>query len=263
MKKNLLYIGITLAALCLCACNTNEPTDSSSGIKNGALTNAAFQVNNAGKKVRFSQGNLQYQASTKTWRFAENQYDMIGEDNKNISDTYDGWIDLFGWGTGSNPTLSSTSYSDYSTFTDWGANNISNGGNKTNQWRTLTKDEWDYVTTKGSKLHKWSNIGGINGYMLLPLNFKTPSGIDLTFNTFPITDWQKLQANGAVFLPAAGDRDGMGAGSVGSVGRYGYYWSSTPTDEGAWLFSLDSDKGSMNSFYRNYGLPVRLVQDIE
>ena len=59
----------------------------------------AFTVNSVGKPVYFSQGNLQYQASTDTWRFAENQYDMIGEDNSNISSTYDGWIDLFGWGT--------------------------------------------------------------------------------------------------------------------------------------------------------------------
>ena len=53
----------------------------------------------AEKQVYFSKGNLQYQASTNTWRFAENQTDYIGEANKNISDTYDGWIDLFGWGT--------------------------------------------------------------------------------------------------------------------------------------------------------------------
>lgn len=53
----------------------------------------------ADRQVSFSKGNLQYQASTNTWRFAENQYDYVGEDNKNISPTYSGWIDLFGWGT--------------------------------------------------------------------------------------------------------------------------------------------------------------------
>ncbi len=64
-----------------------------------------------GKTVAFASGNLQYNAvqgshlradGTKargTWRFAEHQYDYIGEANKNISETYDGWIDLFGWGT--------------------------------------------------------------------------------------------------------------------------------------------------------------------
>ena len=30
------------------------------------------------KQVHFSQGNLQYQASTNTWRFAEMQWDFVG-----------------------------------------------------------------------------------------------------------------------------------------------------------------------------------------
>ena len=52
------------------------------------------------KRVVFSPGNLQYNASTDTWRFALHQWEYIGETNKNIlSKTYDGWIDLFGWGT--------------------------------------------------------------------------------------------------------------------------------------------------------------------
>jgi hypothetical protein len=58
----------------------------------------------ADKKVIFSPGNLQYQASTGTWRFAENQYDAIGNNagNNNFTDTrstQSDWIDLFGWGT--------------------------------------------------------------------------------------------------------------------------------------------------------------------
>lgn len=64
-----------------------------------------------GKTVTFSSGNLQYNAAQGshycadgsvqqgTWRFAEHQYDYIGSANSNISKTYDGWIDLFGWGT--------------------------------------------------------------------------------------------------------------------------------------------------------------------
>ena len=56
------------------------------------ISQVAFSVS-ATKKVRFSPGNLQYQASTKTWRFAEHQYDYIGDANRNISPTYSGWID--------------------------------------------------------------------------------------------------------------------------------------------------------------------------
>ncbi|MBQ3677498.1 MAG: hypothetical protein II926_09075, partial [Bacteroidales bacterium] len=64
----------------------------------GVLTNGVFTVAK-GKQVYFSQANLQYNASSNVWRFAEHQYDIIGEDNSNISKSYNGWIDLFGWGT--------------------------------------------------------------------------------------------------------------------------------------------------------------------
>ena len=63
----------------------------------GALS-GDFSVSET-EKVRFSKGNLQYQASTNTWRFAENQWDYIGEGNTNASASYEGWIDLFSWGT--------------------------------------------------------------------------------------------------------------------------------------------------------------------
>ena len=50
------------------------------------------------KKVSFACGNVQYQPSTKSWRFAENQWTVIGEPNKNIIEgSYKGWIDLFSW----------------------------------------------------------------------------------------------------------------------------------------------------------------------
>ena len=79
-----------------------------------------------GKTVAFASGNLQYNAAQGshycadgsvqqgTWRFAEHQYDYIGDANRNISQTYDGWIDLFGWGTsGYNNTANDPSAQRY------------------------------------------------------------------------------------------------------------------------------------------------------
>ena len=146
----------------------------------GAI-NGLFSVS-ATRQVYFSRGNLQYKASTNTWRFAEHQWDYVGtqtpdnngnvggtvngSDNANISSNYSGWIDLFGWATsgfnhGANcyqPWSTSTSFSDYYAYgshtynlydqtgqADWGYNWISNGGNQLNQWRTLTHNEWSYV----------------------------------------------------------------------------------------------------------------------
>ncbi len=78
--------------------------------QNGVL-NGVFSVDED-TQVYFSQGNLQYQASTNTWRFAEHQWDFVGgtdfeanfgnvtgSSNNDIGPEYSGWIDLFGWGT--------------------------------------------------------------------------------------------------------------------------------------------------------------------
>lgn len=136
----------------------------------------------AGKQVYFSQGNLQYQASTDTWRFAEHQYDVVPEENlafttsgtyddpkltTNLGPEYEEWIDVFGWGSSgygrakpytrdyrvkdaSGKTIQDSLhiygaigvYIDY----DWGVYNpISNGDNKKGLWYTLTGDEWAYL----------------------------------------------------------------------------------------------------------------------
>ena len=174
------------------------------------------------ESVVFSQGNLQYQASTGTWRFATNQWDVVGSqsaqysdqygnvtgsDNANISSSYSGWIDLFGWGTSGwnsgNHYYMPYDY-DYSTYpytegygygptdgssytysltgayanADWGVYNaISNGGNAAGLWRTLTQSEWAYlINTRANASSKWGNatVAGVNGVILLPDSFTDP-----------------------------------------------------------------------------------------
>ena len=250
-------------------------------------------------QVQFSQGNLQYQASTNTWRFAENQWDMVGmgygqtdennycyiggtvanSDNRQISATYTGWIDLFGWGTGSNPTNASTDYSDYSTFTDWGVNPISNGGNQANQWRTLTKNEWNYLfytRTNASSKYGAAKVNGVTGIVILPDVWSLPSDCGFTAgmtsasnwydwslvastNTYTAAEWTKMESAGAVFLPAAGYRYGTG---VSRVGSYGDYWSSTPYGAGnAYYLYFNSLRLSpQGRSLRDGGRSVRLVR---
>ena len=280
----------------------NDPQNPSVGgfDQNGA-SNAVFTVAE-GRTVKFSKGNLQYQASTGTWRFAEHQYDCIGADNQNISSTYNGWIDLFGWGTsgwnsGANayqPWATSTSYSDYypggsynNSLTgsyanaDWGVyNRISNGGNQAGMWRTLTKDEWNYLlfTRNGSTVSGTGNarfaeatVGSVTGLIVFPDSFTLPTGITMvgvnsnstesgfSDNTYTTSEWSQLESNGALFLPAAGIRYGT---EVYDVGTIGYYWSSTDGTEnyarGANFDGDDIDVGGDNRFG---GISVRLVQD--
>ena len=261
-----------------------QPYESEPQVEVNALP-GQFTINAAGDKIAFSQGNLQDQASTKTWRFAENQYDTIGAANKNISSTYDGWIDLFGWGTGSNPTETSTDYNDYATFTDWGVNKISNGGNEANLWRTLTKNEWVYLfytRENAATLFALGSVNGVNGTILLPDNWVLPTGASFTasttqgltdqgtyyynengtnfsHNTYTAEQWSKMESAGAVFLPAAGYRDGTDVDDVGSNGNY---WAATPYDTyGAYhLYFYSYDLGPQIDDGRYLGFSVRLVR---
>ena len=254
--------------------NPDQPSDPSKPDDNVSFVAKPFSVS-ATKTVTFSPGNLQYHAANNEWRFAPNQTDYIGDDNANISSTYNGWIDLFGWGTGNNPTNNSTDYEDYQTFVNWGLNKI--GNYAPNTWRTLTYNEWYYLRNERpnyDKLIGVAQVNGVNGLILLPDNWTCPSGVTFKsgfhddygteyyaeYQTFSASEWSKLEASGAVFLPAAGYR--YCDGRVYGVGSGGSYWSSTPNgSEGAYGLYFDSDRVDMNDHDRCDGQSVRLVQD--
>ena len=260
--------------------------------ENGVLP-GKFSVS-ADKQVKFSQGNLQYKASENLWQFAPQQTDTIGGGNVNISPTYDGWIDLFGWGTGNNPTLATTNNANYAVFTDWGVNAISNGGNTANAWRTLTAAEWEYLfrgRTNAEQLFSTGMVDGVFGCIILPDDWTAPEGItfnsiitsaswneekgDYTdphvcvlanYNHFSASEWEQMEEAGAVFLAAAGVRNGE---RIEAKNMYGKYWASPAGDETIARSILIDDCGfkirfSENSFWgtRSIGGPVRLVQEI-
>jgi hypothetical protein len=255
----------------------------------GALK-GVFSVS-ADKKVVFSQGNLQYQPSTSTYRFATNQYDYVGDDtqgnvyedgvkssNENFKrETYTGWGDLFCWGTGDRPWYHSETASEFTTFVDWGAQAISNGGNAANLWRTLTGEEWDYLgktRPNASTLHCVAKVGDVNCHLLFPDNWTGVDGITLDFttdecedNSVTLTQWAELEAAGAVCLPLAGyGQMNIGTISVEEINSEGAYWSATaaPSGNSAWflqIFSYDKICEIGGSMSKCDGAAVRLVQD--
>ncbi|MBP5366442.1 MAG: hypothetical protein J6Y82_11090 [Bacteroidales bacterium] len=246
------------------------------------------------RMVYFSKGNLQYNPSTSEWRFAQHQYDCIGTDNTNISSTYEGWIDLFGWGTsgysGSQPYNTSTSYSEYGPQQsqnliesnenyDWGIFNvINNGGNAKGLWRTPTREEWDYIIERdGGSKYGVASVDGVNGCILLPDNWVIPQGLSFTsgmafsegaeyyseVNSYSALEWSRMEAAGAVFLPATGYREGT---TVENVNKSGSYWSSTAgttRSDFAFRISFYSNQIGVGDDRRTLGRTVRLVRDVK
>ena len=242
----------------------------------------------AADTIAFSRGNLQYQPSTSTWRFAENQWDFVGTANGRIRSyqystegwvwTYKGWLDLFGWGTGNNPTASTSTNSNYGSFTDWGRNAISNGGKKANLWRTLTKDEWDYLfrgRENAASLYANGTVSGVNGSIILPdnwvipadLHFKPSNSTDSTAapNNYTADEWMFMEMAGAVFLPITYERS-MDWQSEYCTAVYqentARYWTSTPNGtNGAYYYIPLTPNVYQDNRY--VGKAVRLVQNHE
>ncbi len=265
-----------------------------------AFTPAAFTVSADGKQVYFSQGNLQcaLSATDTTWSFANEQYEVISTDNviggtvshdNTYGDSKNGEalankIDLFGW-SANNTTAkwgisTSEDYSDYSgDFVDWGKN-IGDG----NTYRTLTKDEWHYLINTRTNASEKMGVARIklnedgsqyaNGLILLPDDWTAPEGVAFksgfaddygagyyaTYQTFTLVEWQKLEAAGAVFLPASGSRIEL---SIWNVQYYGGYWSATlDNTEKAYSLDFASGESMYSSSDRYYGRAVRLVKGI-
>jgi len=171
---------------------------------NAAPTNKnLFVVSNNGNVVEFAPGNLQYQAVTNTWRFAEHPWDYVGNaskgtvyvnnvkcDNALVASDYSGWIDLFGWGcTGFvDSYYGSTNYhpcdNEYAgteeinskygptgihsltlqNKSDWGYVDISNSTET--GWRTLTYKEW----TNLKLYHHSTNVRTYQGQIAYEYN---------------------------------------------------------------------------------------------
>lgn len=174
----------------------------------GAIS-GQFTVNNSGKKVYFSQGNLQAVCTsadndentqeTWTWQFAANQWDYIGGGtetqtgnnfiNGNGSVSTAGTVDLFGWSSKTyygihNSTNDNTYVDGIKPFNDWG-NTMGSG------WYTLdggeNSGEWHYLFmsrsastvngTDNARFVKAYLFGTTHGIILFPDTYIHPAGV--------------------------------------------------------------------------------------
>lgn len=205
------------------------------------LSPGAFTVNSAGKQVLFCIENLAYTPQSGNRRFASGSdepwsisnagkdYD-VGDCHKDVE-----WLDLFGLGTwqigykkprGLSAEITSTNVDDYGW--SFGTNGLADwGGGNDQDFRILTHDEWYYLLFS-RKMPKTNDLrftrasiqtstnAWASGLIIFPDNFSVSSewtrlsneGASFSYNNITKSQWEELAEIGAVFLPAAGYREG-------------------------------------------------------
>lgn len=213
------------------------------------------------KRVTFAPGNLIFKASTGEYDFAYTQFSTMGNKNAKISQYYDDWIDLFGWGTGDCPYKITEDDSKYRHFANWGEH-------IQGQWRVLTKDEWVHLLKarpNADAKHGFATVNGVRGLMILPDDWKgffNDQKVDFNDNVYANwNQWGEMEKKGVVFLPFTGMRDG-GKYYSSWIGRY---WMEEPFGEDSAYLLYINDKGvDINmAGRRHYGSAVRLVKDLK
>lgn len=199
------------------------------------VDNALFSV--GARKVHFSQGNLKQNGNN--WVFNTNQYTSTP-------------ADLFPWSTAVSTTVSG--------------------------WNLLSSAEWAYLldTTSRSAIRFVKacvivNDVNVNGLIIFPDNYRHPidqalvnvndKGTNFDVNTFTTSQWESMEAAGAIFLPAAGFYNGS---STQEALSKGYYWSSSQGTSGnAKRLFFDADELTTTvDEPQTYGCSVRLVQTV-
>jgi len=254
-----------------------------------------FTINSNGDQVLFSPGNLEYDMDNQCYQFANTEYSCIGSANRANLTAGTGVIDLFGWGTGGNPTLDDDDNSLYPTsFDDWGHYSILNGSSADapNTWHTLTSSEWLYIfnsRTGCSTVGSTANaryvkvlVDGKKCVVIFPDDYTHPADVSVpaninepsdngwstsTGNIYSVNDYAKMHAAGAVFLPNAGYLNENHTVSVDNPIIRPYsdsfcYWSSGSSSSNGTFVNIWSRGVRQLNKPKKRGCSVRLVRDV-
>ena len=260
------------------------------------MLSGLFDIGN-NQLIAFSKGNLQYHPGSQIWRFAPHQYDYWppGTFKTEWTEPED-FIDGFAWGTSGwsdgvksyGPVMGGEE-SDYwiqGDYTldmtgeyanaDWGVyNKISNGGNQAGLWRTLEYEEMQYLAYHrpgAFKLTGAATVNDVQGVILLPNNWQMPAGLgtfqpvgffggDYSDNVYDISEWDQMEAAGAVFLPIHG---------VTGNWPHAEYWTASvelhaiKPGQRAYKFNVDRygiSTGASPAHRNDNGVWVRLIRD--
>lgn len=282
MKHAIHFMVLCLVGIIAVGCKTNEPEPPSE--EQAFLFSVA-----ANRKVAFAPGNLQYCPAQKAWRFAPQQYDTNTFSCVDLTDDTDEWVDLFFWGTGSDPVTPDTA-NLYKSSDNFGANRI--GDYAANTWRTPSVQEWKYVLLQrpdAASLIGQGKVNGLCGTILLPDNWQLPEGLSFTggvaggmndyeihyrtLNEYTEEEWAKMEKAGAVFLQLKGCISYMGVvPQYEGQDKNGMYWSSTKTkisqqNPCLWplsiqLYRKQAAVGVLYNVPTHYKMSVRLVRTV-
>ena len=229
-----------------------------------------FTINEEGRKVRFSKGNLYY-VGNDVFKFETNQYDVPSSGmSSHVSHFY--WSKYISVAVADEYRPFSTSEKDvfFTNATETTAKSDFTVNGVTGTYRTLSYREWMYLLDKSSpgtiRKDKYkcdvTICGRKNCLVLAPDDFK--GAIEASYN--PET-WKTAEAAGLVCLPAAGNRDGHNPEFFYGAG---YYWSSTSSldkrNAGVMYFEFGDVKfvGYKESrASRSWGYSVRLVTECQ
>lgn len=213
--------------------------------------------NNGYEQVIFAPGNLQNISGT--WKFADNQWDVLGN-------SVSGGTDLFTW----------NGYDGYKTTLGsyWQTMSSENGyyllTGRTNAWSiccinyvtspsvggdkglVLFPDEWDGSTLLGAGFEYKNKYYNFTGNQAMP-----------EANRLTSSQWSALENAGCVFLPSAGQKP-INSSTAQWMGSSAYYWLSNQwsTDSGYCLLFNHSNlnyEGTINKGVSSAIRPVRVL----
>ena len=245
----------------------------------------------AGRKARFSGGNLWYDGSK--FLFEDRQCESSSSTDSSRDDSH---ISHFMW-CGTAADAAALQYSNATATSFFAASGFTVYGNS--NWYTPNHSEIQYLlygrsadTVCGVSNARWFkgriNTEGstyINGLFLIPDIFTWPETVaaipgesinsksaGYSAATFSNAEFKILEKAGIVFLPAAGSRDGSaGSSSVSAVNTEGFYWTSASRDMGGETVAEEMhftgtkfypDKSGITVDYPCMAHSVRLLMDV-